>query len=167
MHLHLPRPPTSFLAAASCLLLGLLVAGCASRSESSSESFVFGGERVSLGSKEVDALRQQWSGDVGAQLARTQVSLGDRYWVLDFIALFDGRAPTNCHHFSLLRLERRPMGPVSVRERASNEVVTMRPQQYHEAWFVRACEVSEEWRVLDDPDDKRYLPVTPILWKRG
>ncbi len=122
---------------------------------------------MTLGTKEVDSLRHQWSGDVSAQLTTTQVSPGDRYWVLDFIALFDGRAPTNCHHFELLRLERRPLGPVTIRERASSEVTTMRPQQYHEAWFVRACEIPEEWRILDDPDDKRYLPVTPILWKRG
>jgi hypothetical protein len=161
------RESTSFLATAFRLLPLLLVAACVSRPAGPSEGFVFGGERVWLASKEVDALRRQWSGDVSAQLAGTQVSLGDRYWVLDFIALFNGRAPSNCHRFELLRLERHPLGPVSVLEGASSQVTTIRPQHYHEAWFVRACDVPQEWRILDDPDDKRYLPVTPILWKRG
>jgi hypothetical protein len=93
--------------------------------------------------------------------------MGHRQWALDFISFTHGVNPGGCKRIALISIESHPLAPFTIVEAPSGKRTTFRPMKYYESWIVRACDELVEWRIVDDPADKRYQEVTPLLWQRG
>jgi hypothetical protein len=142
------------------LLIISLLTGCAG------EMFVSNDSRISVSSSQLSMLRSNWKNDTSTIVAASEVDQADKQWVFDFIAQTHNSLQPSCHNLVLDSIEHHPLRPFSIQEGSTGKFTTFRPQKYLESWFITVCDKKIEWRIVDDPDDKRYEAVTPLLWKQ-
>ena len=130
------------------------------------EKFVSNESHVSVSSSQLSMLRSNWINDTSTIVAASSVGLEDKQWVVDFIAQSHNSLQPSCHNLVFDSIEHRPLKPFTIQEMYSGKLITYRPQKYLESWFITVCGKKVEWRIIDDPDDKRFAEVTPLLFKQ-
>lgn len=131
------------------------------------EKFISNERSYSAAPEQLRKLRAAWASSPLPVLATSKISSSDQQWVLDFIAFTHSSTIGTCEKLVLLERADHPLAPFTILAGYNGQKITYRPRKYHESWYLQACGEKVEWRVIDDPDEKQYQEITPLLWKRG
>lgn len=84
-------------------------------------------------------------------------------WTIDFIAVTEAGGISPCSDLKAVDFQRLELKPFSIFDDAKKQRTTYAPAAYNESWTVLACGQRRQWRVHDDPADKKN-PHTVLLW---
>ena len=148
--------------AASLLSLVLLVSGCAAP-----QGFDINDQRQLVGQIRLAGISTAWTNDAASVFQSSRTDPATVAWIVNFIAVSETQGTAGmrpCTSLTAQRLVPLPLKPFAIlRMLPTQAVAHYAPREYNEAWFVDACGKTREWRVFDDPNDRKN-PLTVILW---